>query len=160
MVDLSCGSGLFARKFAQSGNVAGVVASGFSESMPDQAAQYLSADYKSAGSVLLLRADVARLPFAMGSEAAIFAGALLLQISCLHDEAMLQPAKIELSACMHHSRPSQQQAFTTCCSRLHAKHHLQLNDRTVTTSDSKRCGGNASSSCARRNHQNLHAALG
>ena len=36
VVDISCGSGLFARRFAASGRFAGVVAADFSESMLTQ----------------------------------------------------------------------------------------------------------------------------
>lgn len=44
VVDLSCGSGLFARRFAASGAFAGVVAADYSESMLRQAAQYFRED--------------------------------------------------------------------------------------------------------------------
>ena len=44
LVDLSCGSGLFARRFAKSGRFAGVVATDFSENMLRQAKQNFDAD--------------------------------------------------------------------------------------------------------------------
>jgi len=44
LVDLSCGSGLFARRFAKSGRFAGVVATDFSENMLRQAKQKFDAD--------------------------------------------------------------------------------------------------------------------
>jgi ubiquinone/menaquinone biosynthesis C-methylase UbiE len=44
LVDMSCGSGLFARRFVRSGRFAGVVAADFSESMLKQAKQFFEAD--------------------------------------------------------------------------------------------------------------------
>lgn len=44
VVDMSCGSGLFSRRFAASGRFAGVVAADFSESMLGQARQYFTED--------------------------------------------------------------------------------------------------------------------
>lgn len=44
IVDMSCGSGLFTRKFARSGAFSGVIGADFSESMLDQARQFLQQD--------------------------------------------------------------------------------------------------------------------
>ena len=159
VVNLSCGSGLLARKSVQSGNFAGVVASGFSESMLDQAAQYLSTDYKAQAACCccLQTLRACHVPWALWQPSLQACSCFRFRVCMTKPCCSLQRLSFQL-ACATAS--SQQQAFTTCCSRLHATHHLQLSDRTVITSDSKRCGGNASSSCARCNHQNLHAALG
>ena len=68
IIDMSCGSGLFARRFLSSGRFPGVIAADFSESMLQEALAY----FQQVASLdrtryLLLRADVARLPFATGS---------------------------------------------------------------------------------------------
>jgi len=81
VVDMSCGSGLFTRRFARSGKFAGVVAADFSESMLGQTKTFLE-ERAPPGSgaqapVLLLRADVGRLPFPTGSVAALHAGAAI-----------------------------------------------------------------------------------
>jgi len=79
VVDMSCGSGLFSRRFAKSGKFSGVVAADFSESMLQQAKAYFEQDGTMSGStpITLLRADVGRLPFATGSVQAIHAGAAI-----------------------------------------------------------------------------------
>jgi SAM-dependent methyltransferase len=75
LVDVSCGSGLFSRRFAKSGEFSSVIASDFSESMLSQTYDYLQDDMAvDQSKVLLLRADVGRLPFKTGSVAAIHAG--------------------------------------------------------------------------------------
>ena len=63
-------------RFAKSGKFSGVVAADFSETMLQQARSYFREDGTLGGStpITLLRADVARLPFATGSQAAIHAG--------------------------------------------------------------------------------------
>ncbi|KAF5826430.1 S-adenosyl-L-methionine-dependent methyltransferase [Dunaliella salina] len=74
--------------FARSGKFAGVIASDFSESMLQQACNFFQedgtlsrtlSDSPSSGAppVLLLRADVGRLPFPTGSVAAIHSGAAI-----------------------------------------------------------------------------------
>ena len=67
---------LLYRRFAKSGKFSGVVAADFSETMLQQARSYFREDGTLGGStpIALLRADVARLPFATGSLAAIHAG--------------------------------------------------------------------------------------
>lgn len=78
VVDMSCGSGLFSRKFLASGRFPGVIAADFSESMLREARQYFDQDTSlDPGKYVLLRADVARLPFTTGSVAAIHAGAAI-----------------------------------------------------------------------------------
>lgn len=44
LVDMSCGSGLFSRRFAKSGRFAGIVAADFSENMLKQTAQFFRED--------------------------------------------------------------------------------------------------------------------
>ncbi|GLI62397.1 hypothetical protein VaNZ11_005014 [Volvox africanus] len=80
LVDMSCGSGLFSRRFARSGSFAGVIAADFSESMLQQTREYCLAEggaLNGSTPIMLLRADVGRLPFATGSVAAIHAGAAI-----------------------------------------------------------------------------------
>ncbi|KAL5547699.1 hypothetical protein UlMin_002930 [Ulmus minor] len=78
LVDVSCGSGLFSRKFAESGTYSGVIALDFSENMLRQCYEFIKRD----GTLLtanlaLVRADVSRLPFPSGSVDAVHAGAAL-----------------------------------------------------------------------------------
>ncbi|EFJ44161.1 hypothetical protein VOLCADRAFT_106536 [Volvox carteri f. nagariensis] len=80
LVDMSCGSGLFSRRFARSGAFSGVVAADFSESMLQQTREYCMAEggtLNGSTPIMLLRADVGRLPFATGSVAAVHAGAAI-----------------------------------------------------------------------------------
>ncbi|XP_009338403.2 uncharacterized methyltransferase At2g41040, chloroplastic-like isoform X2 [Pyrus x bretschneideri] len=78
LVDVSCGSGLFSRKFAKSGTYSGVVALDFSENMLRQSYEFFKRDPTLLDTNLaLVRADVARLPFSSGSVDAVHAGAAL-----------------------------------------------------------------------------------
>lgn len=79
IVDMSCGSGLFTRRFAKSGKFEGVIAADFSEAMLLQTREYLKEDGSLGGKtpITLLRCDVARLPFETGSIKAIHAGAAI-----------------------------------------------------------------------------------
>uniref|UniRef100_A0A7N0RG03 Methyltransferase type 11 domain-containing protein n=1 Tax=Kalanchoe fedtschenkoi TaxID=63787 RepID=A0A7N0RG03_KALFE len=78
LVDVSCGSGLFARKFAKSGAYAGVIALDFSENMLRQCYEFIKEDDTLSNSNLaLVRADVSRLPFQTGAVDAIHAGAAI-----------------------------------------------------------------------------------
>ena len=77
LLDLSCGSGLFARRFVASGKFAGVIAADYSENMLRTAAAGLEADGAPASSYLPLRLDAGRLPFANASLAGVHAGAAL-----------------------------------------------------------------------------------
>uniref|UniRef100_A0A7N1A7B9 Methyltransferase type 11 domain-containing protein n=1 Tax=Kalanchoe fedtschenkoi TaxID=63787 RepID=A0A7N1A7B9_KALFE len=78
LVDVSCGSGLFSRKFAQSGTYAGVIALDFSENMLRQCYDFIKEEDALLNSNLaLVRADVSRLPFQTGTVDAVHAGAAL-----------------------------------------------------------------------------------
>ncbi|CAN4113112.1 unnamed protein product [Withania somnifera] len=78
LVDVSCGSGLFSRKFAKSGAYSRVVALDFSENMLRQCFDFIKNDDSIISSNLaLVRADVSRLPFFSGSIDAVHAGAAL-----------------------------------------------------------------------------------
>lgn len=77
LLDLSCGSGLFARRFAASGLFSGVIAADFSEAMLREAAAGLAADGVDPAAYLPLRLDAARLPFPTASLPGIHAGAAL-----------------------------------------------------------------------------------
>jgi ubiquinone/menaquinone biosynthesis C-methylase UbiE len=90
IIDMSCGSGLFSRRFLSSGKFTGVVAADYSESMLEEAYRNFTTTTRGSrldgdtikgeldqNSYLLLRADVARLPFKTGSVAGIHAGAAL-----------------------------------------------------------------------------------
>eukprot|EP00850_Spirogloea_muscicola_P014332 SM000102S09190 [mRNA] locus=s102:135613:137741:+ [translate_table: standard] len=78
LLDVSCGSGLFARRFAASGAYSAVLASDFSEAMLRQASVFIRDDPSlSAAPIALVRTDVARLPFETGSLDAVHAGAAL-----------------------------------------------------------------------------------
>lgn len=78
LVDMSCGSGLFARRFLASRAFSGVIAADFSEAMLRQARSYLEQDASfDPGRFMLLRADVGRQPFVTSSIAGIHAGAAI-----------------------------------------------------------------------------------
>lgn len=78
LVDVSCGSGLFSRKFAKSGSYTAVIALDFSENMLRQCYEFIKQDDTlSTTSLALVRADISRLPFASCSVDAIHAGAAL-----------------------------------------------------------------------------------
>ncbi|KAL6226216.1 hypothetical protein ACLB2K_000179 [Fragaria x ananassa] len=79
LVDVSCGSGLFAIRFAKSGTYSGVVALDFSENMLLQCYDYLMRDPDTplATDLVLVRADASRLPFTSCSVDAVHAGAAL-----------------------------------------------------------------------------------
>ncbi|KAK1392324.1 putative S-adenosyl-L-methionine-dependent methyltransferases superfamily protein-like [Heracleum sosnowskyi] len=78
LVDVSCGSGLFSRKFAKSEVYSKVIALDFSENMLRQSYDFIKDDDTILKSNLaLVRADVSRLPFPSGSIDAVHAGAAL-----------------------------------------------------------------------------------
>ncbi|KAH8946455.1 hypothetical protein BDL97_12G096300 [Sphagnum fallax] len=78
LLDVSCGSGLFTRRFAQSGDFKAVIALDFSENMLRQTYEFIKQDRSlTAVDIALVRADVGRLPFATGSIDAVHAGAAL-----------------------------------------------------------------------------------
>lgn len=78
IVDASCGSGLFSRLFARSGLFSLVVALDFSENMLNQCYEFITQE---AGfpeeNMILVRADICRLPFVSSSIDAVHAGAAL-----------------------------------------------------------------------------------
>ena len=75
LLDLSCGSGLFTRRFAAAGKWSPVVAADFSQSMLGETAERLKAE--SVTGVTLVRADARRLPFQSASFSAVHAGAAI-----------------------------------------------------------------------------------
>lgn len=78
IIDASCGSGLFARLFAKSGLFSRVVALDFSESMLQQCYEFIKQEQNfPKENLLLVRADISRLPFASSSVDAVHAGAAL-----------------------------------------------------------------------------------
>ncbi|CAN6163305.1 unnamed protein product [Urochloa humidicola] len=78
LLDVSCGSGLFTRKFAKSGTYSAVVALDFSENMLRQCYEFIKQDGTLLNANLaLVRADISRLPFASCSVDAIHAGAAI-----------------------------------------------------------------------------------
>ncbi|KMZ70428.1 Methyltransferase-like [Zostera marina] len=78
LLDVSCGSGLFSRKFASSGMYSGVIALDFSENMLRQCYEFIGKDDSLLNKNLaLVRADISRLPFSSASVDAVHAGAAL-----------------------------------------------------------------------------------
>ncbi|EEE66113.1 hypothetical protein OsJ_22149 [Oryza sativa Japonica Group] len=78
LLDVSCGSGLFTRKFAKSGSYSAVIALDFSENMLCQCYEFIQQDDTLVNTNLaLVRADISRLPFASSSIDAIHAGAAI-----------------------------------------------------------------------------------
>ncbi|KAK9814213.1 hypothetical protein WJX72_002366 [[Myrmecia] bisecta] len=77
LLDMSCGSGLFSRRFVESGKFAGVIAADFSGNMLEQAGQFFDQQNLDKRQYTLLKADVGRLPFPTGSLAAVHAGAAI-----------------------------------------------------------------------------------
>ncbi|KAL3845798.1 hypothetical protein ACJIZ3_003201 [Penstemon smallii] len=78
IVDASCGSGMFSRLFAKSGLFSLVVALDFSETMLQQCYEFIKQeDDFPEENLVLVRADISRLPFASSSVDAVHAGAAL-----------------------------------------------------------------------------------
>ncbi|XP_071710773.1 uncharacterized methyltransferase At1g78140, chloroplastic-like [Rutidosis leptorrhynchoides] len=78
IIDASCGSGMFTRLFAKSGLFSLVVGLDFSESMLKQCYDYINQEENiSKENLILVRADIARLPFPSSSIDAVHAGAAL-----------------------------------------------------------------------------------
>ncbi|CAD7702389.1 unnamed protein product [Ostreobium quekettii] len=84
ILDVSCGSGVFSRRFAACGRFAGVIASDISGPMLKEAKQSMKEPGYSTP-VVLVRADVGRLPFPTASLAAVHAGA---SVHCWPDPPM------------------------------------------------------------------------
>eukprot|EP00252_Welwitschia_mirabilis_P011125 TRINITY_DN2500_c0_g1_i1.p1 TRINITY_DN2500_c0_g1~~TRINITY_DN2500_c0_g1_i1.p1 ORF type:complete len:357 (+),score=53.24 TRINITY_DN2500_c0_g1_i1:224-1294(+) len=78
LVDASCGSGLFSRRFLSCGLYSGVIALDFSENMLRQCYDFIQQDKNiSTEKLALVRADISRLPFPTDSIDAVHAGAAL-----------------------------------------------------------------------------------
>ncbi|KAL3504723.1 hypothetical protein ACH5RR_034564 [Cinchona calisaya] len=78
IVDASCASGMFSRLFAKSGLFSLVVALDFSETMLQQCSEFIKQEENfPKEKIVLVRADISRLPFASGSVDAVHAGAAL-----------------------------------------------------------------------------------
>ncbi|QDZ22303.1 S-adenosyl-L-methionine-dependent methyltransferase [Chloropicon primus] len=81
VLDVSCGTGLFSRKFLRSGMFQSVVASDYSQNMLDQAFEFLNeredTKFSMETSLTLVRADVGRLPFQSKSFELVHAGAAI-----------------------------------------------------------------------------------
>ncbi|CAM6040205.1 unnamed protein product [Sphagnum compactum] len=78
ILDVSCGGGGFTQRFLISGDYETVIASDYSEAMLENCRGFLEKDSAvDSKKVVLIRADVARLPFATSSLAAVHAGAAI-----------------------------------------------------------------------------------
>ncbi|XP_010416783.1 PREDICTED: uncharacterized methyltransferase At1g78140, chloroplastic isoform X2 [Camelina sativa] len=79
IIDASCGSGMFSRLFARSQLFSLVVALDYSENMLRQCYELLNQEenFPNKEKLVLVRADIARLPFLSGSVDAVHAGAAL-----------------------------------------------------------------------------------
>ncbi|GMN45314.1 hypothetical protein TIFTF001_014517 [Ficus carica] len=78
IVDASCASGLFSRLFAKSGLFSLVVALDYSENMLRQCYEFIKQEENfPKENIILVRADIARLPFVSSSIDAVHAGAAL-----------------------------------------------------------------------------------
>ncbi|KAK9270746.1 hypothetical protein L1049_026329 [Liquidambar formosana] len=78
IVDASCGSGMFSRIFAKSGLFSFVVALDFSENMLRECYGFIKQEESfPKENLILVRADIARLPFVSSSVDAVHAGAAL-----------------------------------------------------------------------------------
>ncbi|PNY12901.1 S-adenosylmethionine-dependent methyltransferase [Trifolium pratense] len=78
IIDASCGSGLFSRLFAKSGLFSLVVALDYSENMLRQCYEFVQQeDNFPKENFILVRADIARLPFVSSSVDAVHAGAAI-----------------------------------------------------------------------------------
>ena len=79
VLDLSCGSGLFTRRFLQAQRFPKVVALDYSENMLKQTRTFIDEDAELKGSpdLMLVRGDASRLPFTNGAFAAVHAGAAI-----------------------------------------------------------------------------------
>ncbi|KAM4075103.1 hypothetical protein ACB094_10G144400 [Castanea mollissima] len=78
IVDASCGSGLFSRLFAQSGLFSLVIALDYAENMLQQCYEFIKQEETfPKENLILVRADISRLPFVSSSVDAVHAGAAL-----------------------------------------------------------------------------------
>ncbi|KAM2022289.1 hypothetical protein ACFX16_044211 [Malus domestica] len=78
IIDASCGSGMFSRLFAKSGLFSLVVALDYSENMLKECYGFIQQEGNfPKENMILVRADISRLPFATGSVDAVHAGAAI-----------------------------------------------------------------------------------
>ncbi|KAJ7550283.1 hypothetical protein O6H91_07G092300 [Diphasiastrum complanatum] len=78
IMDLSCGSGLFTKRFLASEEYNLVIGADYSEAMLEQCLGFLENETrKYMMNVVLMRADAGRLPFLTSSLAAVHAGAAI-----------------------------------------------------------------------------------
>ncbi|XP_010534070.1 PREDICTED: uncharacterized methyltransferase At1g78140, chloroplastic-like [Tarenaya hassleriana] len=78
IIDASCGSGMFSRLFARSGLFSQVIALDYSENMLRQCYEFVNQEENfPKEKIVLVRADISRLPFLSGSVDAVHAGAAL-----------------------------------------------------------------------------------
>eukprot|EP00747_Dinoflagellata_sp_TGD_P166852 gnl/TRDRNA2_/TRDRNA2_190309_c0_seq1.p1 gnl/TRDRNA2_/TRDRNA2_190309_c0~~gnl/TRDRNA2_/TRDRNA2_190309_c0_seq1.p1 ORF type:complete len:469 (+),score=83.92 gnl/TRDRNA2_/TRDRNA2_190309_c0_seq1:71-1477(+) len=77
LLDASCGSGLFTRRFVKSGKYGHVIALDFSDAMLRQARTFVSEQGVVDKDLTFVRADIARLPFPEGTIAGVHAGAAI-----------------------------------------------------------------------------------
>ncbi|XP_062097389.1 uncharacterized methyltransferase At1g78140, chloroplastic [Humulus lupulus] len=78
IIDASCGSGLFSRQFAKSNLFSLVVALDYSENMLKECYEFIKQEENfPKENIILVRADISRLPFASSSIDAVHAGAAL-----------------------------------------------------------------------------------
>ncbi|CAL9754664.1 unnamed protein product [Musa acuminata subsp. burmannicoides] len=77
IIDASCGSGLFSRLFAKSGMFSLVIALDFSENMLQQCYHFINEEGMPRENLILVRADISRLPFVSSSVDAVHAGAAI-----------------------------------------------------------------------------------
>ncbi|KAJ8771617.1 hypothetical protein K2173_026794 [Erythroxylum novogranatense] len=78
IVDASCGSGLFSRLFAKSGLFSLVIALDYSENMLKQCYEFVKQEQSFPNeNLILIRADISRLPFVSGFIDAVHAGAAI-----------------------------------------------------------------------------------
>mmetsp|Transcript_24078 Transcript_24078/g.40383 ORF Transcript_24078/g.40383 Transcript_24078/m.40383 type:complete len:380 (+) Transcript_24078:215-1354(+) len=77
LIDASCGSGLFTRRFAQSGDYGEVVALDYSEAMLQQALTFCKEESLPMDALTFVRADIGRIPFPEGTIDGVHAGAAI-----------------------------------------------------------------------------------
>lgn len=77
LVDASCGSGLFTRRFVQSGCYSNVVALDYSDSMLNQTVTFFDEKSVPKDNLTLVRADIGRIPFPDDSVDGVHSGAAI-----------------------------------------------------------------------------------
>ncbi|GAB4845055.1 hypothetical protein Ancab_038461 [Ancistrocladus abbreviatus] len=125
IVDASCGSGLFSRLFAKSGLFSLVVALDYSEAMLQQCYEFINADkgfhadkgFPKEG-LILVRADISRLPFVSSSVDAVHAGAALHcwpspSLAVAEISRVLRPGGVFVATTVIVDGPFAVQPFTT-----------------------------------------------